>query len=97
MVRILKTCFIFSVLLLLLTGLAWADSDQNFLNTPHGKFSGTTGNGFPKGNFYKMNVIGKKGHCPQRKPRANPAAARWFLYPPAGRNDIDPVRRRRRP
>jgi len=84
MVRILKTCFIFSVLLLLLTGLVWADSGQNFLNTPHGKFSGTTGNGFPKGNFYKMNVIGKKGHCPQPETQGESRSGKVVFIPSSG-------------
>lgn len=84
MVKIWKICFIASVLSLLLAGLAWADSGPHFLNSAHGKFTGTRGNGFPRGESYKLQVIGKDSRCPQSDTQGESRNSNVVYIPTSG-------------
>lgn len=88
MVKIWRMYFIISVLSLLPAGLAWADSGPHFLNSPHGKLTGTTGNGFPRGKFYKLQVIGKDDRCPIAATQGGPLNSKVVYIPSNGESLI---------
>lgn len=77
MIRMSKIFLIALALLILMAATVTAHpgvmADQEYMNSPQAKLTGTTGNGFPSGKFYELNIIGKEGDftCPHKKEGAS--------------------------